>query len=89
MKYQVTLASVGNPDFRQYAPVSEKQVVEADTLAGIQRAARKYIEFWNLGGGNWRMTPIRSEGKTIGYISYNGRIWTSRSLKAQEIVVLA
>jgi hypothetical protein len=75
----VKLSSVGNPDFQQYAPVSEPQTVKTRTLQGAVKACLDYIAYWNLGGGNWTSTPIHQsyKGKSlvIGWVSYNGKLW--------------
>lgn len=73
--YSVKLRSVGNPDFGQYAPVSEPMLVRAETLRGILKAAEIYREHWNLGGGNWVTPPVKDgRGKIVGWITYNGRL---------------
>lgn len=79
--YEMTLRSVGNPDFGQYAPVSEREAVTGQTLAEMRAHCEAYIEKWDLGGGNWtnpvvkEIVPGRKSKKTVGYFSYNGRLW--------------
>ena len=79
-RYTIRLASVGNPDFGQYAPLSPPVIFEADTLEEIRDAACAYIAKWDLGGGNWSeaKATIREGKKAIGYVSYNGRVWAGR-----------
>lgn len=90
--YVMILRSVGNPDFAQYAPVSEPTAIKGRTLTAMRDAAREYIEFWNLGGGNWPETEIRTaDGRPVAWISYNGRLWDCPSSgpdwkEAKEIV---
>lgn len=72
--YTAHLKSVGNPDFQQYASVSEPTWMGANTLEDVQKQVRNYIAFWNLGGGNWVNSKLRQGGKVIGEICYNGRI---------------
>jgi hypothetical protein len=83
-KYVMVMRSVGNPDFGQYAPLSEPAAIKSDTLAGLVHAAEEYIEFWNLGGGNWVDPEIRENGEPVATISYNGRVW---ALDGSEIKV--
>lgn len=86
MKYTAKLRSVGNPDYGQYAPVSNPQSIESDTPEGIARQAREYILFWNLGGGNWPPNIIvKCDGKPFAVVSYNGRLWNVADRK-QEII---
>jgi hypothetical protein len=77
VKYIMVLRSVGNPDFQQYAPVSNPEVVTGNTLKEMRAHAERYKEFWNLGGGNWtNPTVISTNGnKIVGHFSYNGRFW--------------
>lgn len=76
--FTMRLSSCGNPDWDQYAPISEPKVVTGSTLAEMRKAAEDYSDEWNLGGGNW-MNPVVKQGKkVIGYFSYNGRFWEGR-----------
>lgn len=73
--FTAKLRSVGNPDFGQYAPVSDRAVIEDITLQGILKKIEEYRERWNLGGGNWVEPKIMQGKKVIGWVSYNGRVW--------------
>jgi hypothetical protein len=73
--YLIKCRSVGNPDHGQYAPVSEPQTVTADTIEKVISLAQSYISENGLGGGNWPNCKILLDGKSIGYVSYNGRFW--------------
>lgn len=93
-KYTMKLRSVGNPDFNQYAPISPPEIAEGDTLQEMRNAARAYIEKWNLGGGNHPNTVIKESatGKSVAWISYNGRVWDRSPYgkdwqKSKEIVI--
>ncbi len=76
--FTVVLRSVGNPDFAQYAPVSNPKRVVTNRLSEIKKAFLAYIEEWNLGGGNWPRCPVCRNGKVAGHFSYNGRFWRTR-----------
>lgn len=76
--FTVNLSSVGNPDYGQYAPLSDPETVVADSLVAIGREVRRYIQEWDLGGGNWPMPVIHHNGKPLCAISYNGRLWAVR-----------
>ena len=77
--YTVMLSSCGNPDFNQnpYEPVygASKQIFKAASIEECQQIVRNYIDFYNLGSGNWDGGDVFKDGKLIGYISYNGRYW--------------
>lgn len=78
----LTLRSVGNPDFRQDAsrplPGVPTMTLRVDDFAQASRAAQQYIRENDLGGGNFPCAPIVDDdtGQTVGYIAYNGTIWT-------------
>jgi hypothetical protein len=89
--YTMKLRSVGNPDFGQYAPVSNPETVTGSTLAEMRAHCERYIEFWDLGGGNW-VGPVVMQGKkVVGHFSYNGRLWEGRpgrwDASAKEILI--
>lgn len=76
MKYKMKMSSVGNKDFGQYAPISEPETVSGNTLKEMQAHCERYIETWDLGGGNWMEPVVFENGKKIGRFSYNGRFWS-------------
>jgi hypothetical protein len=74
-----TLRSVGNPDFQQYAPVSNRQKnITAPTLKRLKAIVEEYITFWDLGGGNFIMPSVFKDNKLIGHFSYNRRFWRAK-----------
>lgn len=89
--YTMRLRSVGNPDFGQYAPVSEPETVQRSTLAEMRDAAQAYIDKWDLGGGNWVDPVVMQGGKAIGHFSYNLRFWEGRpgrwDISRKEILI--
>jgi|TARA_R110000824_G_scaffold45667_2_gene131946 hypothetical protein len=77
--YTCYVSTVGNPDRNQYAPISDPEWIEADTLQDLRTEIQEYQDDWNVRGGNWK-NPIVYEvhGKTkkkIGSLSYNLRLW--------------
>lgn len=85
--YIMLLESAGNPDFNQYAPVSEPEIVRGKTLAEMRDHAARYRDKWDLGGGNWVSPIVVRCGKPVARISYNGRVWEGPELGAREIQV--
>jgi hypothetical protein len=81
----VLLNSCGNIDFGQN-PYESLSGVPSEwkyvcSLEEASIACRKYIEQYDLGGGNWYGGYIFesldfANSKQLAYISYNGRIWT-------------
>jgi hypothetical protein len=74
-RFSVKLRSVGNPDHRQYAPVSDPVTVFVNSLREASEECRKYQAEWDLGGGNWPNTFVLENGVKVARISYNGRVW--------------
>jgi len=79
--YEMKLRSTGNPDFGQYTPISNPETVRAESLFEMRAHCERYIEDWDMGGGNWMNPPVyeivpgRKSKKIVGYFSYNGRLW--------------
>lgn len=89
-KFTMRLHSVGNPDYSQYAPISDPMTVTRDTLKEMRSAVIAYIEMWDLGCGNFLTAAVKDAAtkKTVAWISYNGRVWDSPEWgKAKEIAV--
>ena len=74
--YTMRLTSAGNPDFRQFAPISNPETVTGNTLQEMKEHCERYIKYWDLGGGNWKNPVVKEGRKKIGYFSYNGRFWS-------------
>ena len=53
------------------------KAVRVSSLQEASSEARKWIEEFGLGGGNFPAAPVTraSDEKLVGHISYNGRIW--------------
>ena len=77
-KYTMCLNSVGNPDFQQYAPVSNPETVHGDTLEKMRDHVDRYIRYWNLGMGNWTHPVVLEGDKVVGHFSYSGKLWPGR-----------
>lgn len=83
---KVTLKNTGNPDHWQdpgkpvWGTPSAYQV-EVWSIEEAQEEVRKYIDKWNLGGGNFNRADIHNGKTLVGSISYNGRFWPGDSLK--------
>lgn len=90
-KYQMLLESVGNPDFGQYAPVSEPAWVAGDTLKDMRKEAAGYQAKWELGGGNWTNQEVLEGDKVVAHFAYNlrcfeGKFDAKNWASAKEIV---
>ena len=78
---KVRLSHAPNPDVRGgylETPLDAGRAVQIKvaTLAEAADACRAYIARNALGAGNWTGGRITDDsGKTIGHVSYNGRVW--------------
>lgn len=79
--YQIVLTSCGNPDFGQNPrkPMSPAKCISANSIEECQVAARKYVDDYDLGAGNWSGGQVYQDGEYVGYVSYNGRFWDKDS----------
>lgn len=85
--FEARMSSVGNPDYAQYAPVSEPCTLSAPTLPELLAKIEAYRDDNDLGGGNWVDPKIVCGTRIIGWVSYNGRLWDrSNSETAVEIL---
>lgn len=84
-KYSVKLSNVGNPDYRQdsHRPLPDTVcgVAHVETMAEAAALCRNYIEFYELGGGNWNGGELTCENVVIGRVSYNGHIWDNNQFE--------
>lgn len=88
---KVTLASVGNPDFRGQDPnkplfgCEPNKEVEVKTFKEASQVCVDFIMKNDLGSGNWAGGNIKDDsGKVIAVVSYNGRVWEGSSLNGNN-----
>jgi len=84
MNYSVLLESCGNIDYGQNPNMALDGVPTkregAPSIEECQHLVKKYIDEYNLGGGNWAGGEVCGDnGDVIGHISYNGRYWTKEA----------
>ena len=73
-RFSAQMRSVGNPDFGQYAPISEPETITAHTLDELVKKAREYRQWWNMGSGNWTNPTACEDGEPVGRIMFNGAV---------------
>jgi hypothetical protein len=73
--FSITIETVGNPDFGQYAPITDPQRLNADTFQELKASIRQYQYDNMIGGGNWANPTLYQDENPIGSVSYNGRVW--------------
>ena len=92
---KVLLSNCGNPDYGQHPdrPIYGTPGRKFEKVNSFKEASEKcleYIKKYDLGGGNWIGGAIKDDsGKTIAYVSYNGRVLEGPefALNAKEIKI--
>lgn len=84
--WTVHLTTVGNPDFGQFSPITDPEDMSAESLPELRDQIKEWQNYWSVGGGNWTEPMIRKNGKPVGYMSYNCRLWKleSREMTHEE-----
>jgi hypothetical protein len=79
--YEVHLEAVPNIDYDQSDYRANVRVSKlkksAKSIDEAVRIAKNFIEDNDLGGGNFIPAKLYKNGKQIGFISYNGRVWNN------------
>ena len=89
--FWIRLETEGNPDFQQYAPITDPIELGANTWADLCKQIEEWKSYWQVGGGNWTGPILYKSGEKFGQVSYNLRVWeldgTTRGwpLEAKEI----
>jgi len=78
-KFITVMTTSGNPDFNQYAPISEPAILVADSMEELREQLKNYQNFWQVGGGNFMNPAVLYNLKPVGHFSYNGRLWNNRN----------
>ena len=81
--YQIKTEVCGNPDFGQDPRKSPYGVrvktIKASTFGELLEKVRGWIGDNDIGGGNWMNPALMRDGQVIGYMSYNGKVWSDAS----------
>jgi len=78
--WSIRLTTRGNPDFQQYAPITNPETLTADTLPELRDKIKEWKSDWNVGMGNWMMPLVRKDDAPVGYMSYSGRLWNQEAM---------
>jgi len=82
--YSIKTEVFGNPDYGQN-PNRPPYGVRVKTLKAIafSELLEKIVQWQadnDIGGGNWMNPALMRNGEIIGYMSYNGKIWSDQSI---------
>jgi len=56
-QYRCYISTVGNPDHKQYSPISNPEWIEADTLQDLRAKAQEYQDEWDVIRGVTLLPP--------------------------------
>ena len=91
--YAMTITTCGNPDKGQDPNKRLYGVLlvfcKADTLEALRDQAMAFQSEHGIGSGNWTNPRVNLRGKNIGFMSYNGRVWTDGLQEITEEVTHA
>ena len=74
-RFSIRVTTVGNPDFSQYAPITDPTTFNSNDWESLVEQLRQYQTDWLIGGGNWTDPVLFKDGKPIGNVSFNCRVW--------------
>ena len=82
--FNLSISTCGNPDHgqdpdRPLYGTPEELKVTASTLVELIRQVRQFQVEYDVGGGNWMNPQVFKNRKPIGWMSYNGRIWSEQT----------
>ena len=66
-----------NPD-RDEFEWSEEFVLSARNIQEMRKKIGAVQSEKDLGGGNWGEAVLSENGVLLGYVSYNGRVWSGK-----------
>ena len=82
--YSIKTEVCGNPDYGQdpnKPPYGVRvKTIKASTYAELLEKVRGWIDDNAIGGGNWMHPALMRDGQVIGYMSYNGKVWSDQSI---------
>ena len=61
------------------------QTLSADTLQKLQRLIRRWQTHNYIRPWNWSSPPVYRDGKLLGYLSYNGKLWDKNVFNGQGV----
>lgn len=87
--YSLKTTVYGNPDRGQdprFPPYGVTQTtLQSDTLSGLQERVSQWQSENAIGAGNWVPATVSKNGKTVGFMSFNGRVWKEKNLTEEVL----
>jgi len=85
--WRVHLTTMGNPDFNQYAPITDPENLIAESLDELRDSLVEWQDYNMVGFGNWTEPTVYHKDEPVGYLSYNLKLWKleMRSVPSDEL----
>jgi len=74
MKWTTVLTTSGNPDFAQYAPITDPEMISVDSYDELLERIKQWRSFWMVGMGNWMEPTVLRDGQPLGFLTMNNRL---------------
>jgi hypothetical protein len=86
--FKLTVTIQGNPD-RNQGDWEETHTLSATNMDALRKVVNDFQRDNDVGGGNWGNAELRKDGRLIGYMSYNGRVWKGKywECKYEEVII--
>ena len=86
--YHLKVTIHGNPD-RNQGDWEETHAISATNISELRKAVSAFQGDNDIGGGNWGEATLTEDGRTVGFMSYNGRVWKTpySGIGAEEIIL--
>ena len=82
--YTIKTEVCGNPDYGQNPnkpPYGVRvKTIRTKTLSELNEKVLEWICDNDIGGGNWMNPALMRDGEIVGYMSYNGKVWSDQSI---------
>lgn len=82
--FEIKTEVLGNIDHGQDPSLPpygvEIEILRAENFQDLKEMVREWQYENDIGGGNWTHPPLKLDGKVVGYMSYNGRVWKDKSI---------
>jgi hypothetical protein len=75
--YRLTVTIHGNPD-RNQGEWEETHTLSASDMKTLRKVVNDFQRDNDVGGGNWGNAELLEDGRMIGHMSYNGRVWKGK-----------
>lgn len=70
-----------------YALKMKGHTFMGDTFPALLSAVESFRDREDMTYHDWPMPSVMRDGKRLGFMSYNGRVWETKAHPSEEVVV--